>query len=155
MSKLGCVGILTGIENFYSKEFEKPIERKFLESRIVLAQKLGIKLSLSFIVGLVDTDFKKDKLLIEHIEQLVDKHKLSYGQIQCNIFTPYLPDKRVNLVPVPFRFWGLFPVDRSKKENLKEKIELIDLVYKKLYPEFLKPYKKIKREYLTFVKNHL
>lgn len=155
MSKSGCTGILTGIENFYSREFEKPIEKKFLESRIRLAQKLGIKLSFSFMIGLVDADFEQDKLLIDYIKQLVDKYNLSYGQIQCNIFTPYLPDNRVRLVPVPFRFWGLFPVNKSKRESLKEKIQLIDLVYKKLYPEFLKPYKKVKKEYLSFVKDYL
>jgi len=152
MGKSGCTGVLTGIENFYSREFEKPIKKQFLESRIRLAQKLGIKLSLSFMVGLVDTNFKQDKLMIEYIKQLINKYNLSYRQIQCNIFTPYLPDRRVELVPVPLRFWGLFPVNKGRKESLEEKIKLIDLVYEKLYLKFLKPYKKVRKEYLSFVK---
>jgi len=149
MHETGCTSVLVGIENFFSTEIDKPVNKAHLEDRLDRANSLNIKIKPSFIAGLLDIDYETDVKQISYVKSLIDRGKLANDQIQSNIYTPYIPDKRDRLLNVPYRYWGIFPVTAQNVEDWKEKVQLCDLIYREIFPETTARYDELREEYLA------
>jgi radical SAM superfamily enzyme YgiQ (UPF0313 family) len=151
MAETGCHSALVGIENFHSKEINKPVEVSALEDRLVRARERGISVKPSFISGLLDIDHEVDVAQIRYVRSAIDRGLLSSHHIQSNIYTPYLPDPRDRLLNVPFRFWGVMPVTAQDEEHFKRNLELCDLIYELVFPETMARYQEVRAEYLAYL----
>lgn len=151
MAETGCRSVLVGIENFTSKEINKPVEVDDFEDRLQAAAKLGISIKPSFISGLLDIDYDVDIAQINYIRSIIDRGLVPNYHIQSNIYTPYIPDARDRLLDVPFRFWGVMPVTAQDEDHWKRNLNLCDMIYESVFPETSQRYQEVRAEYLDIL----
>ena len=151
MAETGCRSVLVGIENFTSKEINKPVEVEDFEDRLQAAAKLGISIKPSFISGLLDIDYDVDIAQINYIRNIIDRGLVPNYHIQSNIYTPYIPDARDRLLDVPFRFWGVMPVTAQDEDHWKRNLNLCDMIYESVFPETSQRYQEVRAEYLDIL----
>lgn len=149
MNQTGCTSVLTGIENFFSQEINKPVSKEKLEERIDRANEFSIKIKPSFISGLLDVDYATDVMQIQYIRSLIERGKIENNQVQANIYTPYIPDRRDRLLKVPFSYWGILPVTAQNVSDWREKLQLCDMINREIFPETQERYSLVKQEYLS------
>jgi radical SAM superfamily enzyme YgiQ (UPF0313 family) len=151
MAATGCTSVLCGIENFSTSEIDKPVDAAVFEDRLKIARSLGIKIKPSFISGLLDMSFEQDVAQINYIADLINAGLVENNNIQSNIYTPYIPDKRDRLLDVPFRFWGVMPVTADDEDDWARNLELCDLIYERIFPETVARYQEVRAEYLEIL----
>ncbi|HEY4454004.1 MAG TPA: radical SAM protein [Pseudonocardiaceae bacterium] len=151
MAATGCTSVLCGIENFSTSEIDKPVSTKVFEDRLRIAKGLGIKIKPSFISGLLDMSFEQDVAQIHYIQDLIQAGLVENHNIQSNIYTPYIPDKRDRLLDVPFRFWGVMPVTADDEDDWRRNLQLCDLIYEEIFPETRDRYQEVRAEFLEIL----
>ncbi len=151
MAETGCHSVLVGIENFTSKEINKPVEVESFEDRLQYAAARGISIKPSFISGLLDIDYEADLGQIDYIRSIISRGLVPNYHIQSNIYTPYIPDARDRLLDIPFRFWGVMPVTAQDEEHWKRNLHLCDMIYESVFPETAQRYQEVRAEYLDIL----
>ncbi|MFJ9630085.1 B12-binding domain-containing radical SAM protein [Streptomyces sp. NPDC091280] len=151
MAETGCHSVLVGIENFTSKEINKPVEVTEFEDRLEVAAGMGISIKPSFISALLDIDYEVDLGQIRYIRSIIDRGLVPNYHIQSNIYTPYIPDARDRLLDVPFRFWGVMPVTAQDEEHWRQNLNLCDMIYELVFPETAARYQEVRAEYLDLL----
>jgi radical SAM superfamily enzyme YgiQ (UPF0313 family) len=151
MAATNCTSVLCGIENFSTSEIDKPVDTVVFEDRLKIAKSLGIKIKPSFISGLLDMSYEADVAQIHYIESLIEAGLVENHNIQSNIYTPYIPDKRDRLLDIPFRFWGVMPVTADDEDDWKRNLKLCDLIYDRIFPETRDRYQEVRAEYLEIL----
>jgi len=147
----GCLSILVGVENFFSQETGKPVSAEYLEDRIQLTRKYGIRLFPTFICGFSDVDFDHDRRQLDYVRSLIERRLVANHGVQVNLYMPYIADPADRLIGVPFRFWGVLPVAPRSRLHWEQQLALCDEIYETIYGEHLENYRAVRAEYMFAV----
>jgi radical SAM superfamily enzyme YgiQ (UPF0313 family) len=169
----GLRKFLVGIENPVSRAVDKTVKFDKLYWLLGAVERNGFEgVKLSYLVGLPGVSLEQDLALLDHVIGEVVSRGHPLFDLQVNLCTPYRPEAGWEYIPyrpgagdagprrsflleaLSFRYWGSFPVAIANARALRDQLCLCDIIYDRVYTQFVDRYLEVRAEYCQDLRRH-
>jgi radical SAM superfamily enzyme YgiQ (UPF0313 family) len=165
----GLETFLIGMENPFLScgDLGKKVDSSRVQWVLDRARDKNLWIMLSYITGLPSVKIQDDIKLINYIQDIMKRYKLHHTQVQANIYMPYRPSRLTRPFAGQFdedhsveyilngqefyKFWGVMPIAFETGTDLFNRLRINDLIYQKIYPDFLNSYQELRKEFMDLV----